>query len=81
MAAMKITLSGAMRARDVSRPRPEHLTAASAREATAARADAVSPRATPAPAGREGAKGVPGTRSPKGAEQEPRTRRRRRRVR
>lgn len=66
MAAMKITLSGAMRARDVSRPQPEHFTAAAARE------DAVSPQGAPAPSGREGAKA---------AEQEPRARRRRRRAR
>jgi hypothetical protein len=32
MAGMKITLSAAMRARDVSRPRPEQLAEAAARE-------------------------------------------------
>jgi hypothetical protein len=66
MAAMKITLSGATRARDVSRPRPDHLAAAAARE------DAVSSQVTPAPSGREDAKA---------AEEEPRARRRRRRAR
>jgi hypothetical protein len=66
MAAMKITLSGAMRARDVSRPRPEQLAAAAARE------DAVSSPVTPVPSDREDARP---------AEQEPRTRRRRRRAR
>jgi hypothetical protein len=66
MAAMKITLSGAMRARDVSRPRPEHLAMAAARE------DAISSHVTPAPSGRDDARA---------AEQEPRTRRRRRRTR
>jgi hypothetical protein len=66
MAAMKITLSGAMRARDVSRPQPEHLAAAAARE------DAVSPSATQDPSGHEDAPA---------AEQEPRSRRRRRRTR
>ena len=33
MAAMKVTTSAAMRARDVSRPRPEHLAEAEAAEA------------------------------------------------
>jgi hypothetical protein len=63
---MKITLSGAMRARDVSRPRPEDLAEAAARE------DAGAPRAHPVPADREGT-------GP--AEPESRTRRRRRRAR
>jgi len=56
---MKITLSGAMRARDVSRPSDEQLAAAAKREETAARAGASSrpghptpgagPRLTPVP--------------------------------
>jgi hypothetical protein len=33
--AMKVTVSAAMRARDVSRPRPEHLAEAEAAEASA----------------------------------------------
>jgi hypothetical protein len=66
MAAMKITLSGAMRARDVSRPRSDHLATAAARE------DAVSSQVTPAPPGREDVKAT---------EEEPRARRLRRRVR
>jgi hypothetical protein len=33
--AMKVTISAAMRARDVSRPRPEHLDDAEAAEASA----------------------------------------------
>jgi hypothetical protein len=36
MAAMKVTTSAAMRARDVSRPRPEHLAEAELAEASAA---------------------------------------------
>lgn len=40
---MKVTLSAAMRARDVSQPRPEHLAEAAARE------DSVPPRVHPAP--------------------------------
>jgi hypothetical protein len=66
MVAMKITLSGAMRARDVSRPRPDHLATAAGRE------DAVSSQVTMAPSGREDAKA---------AKEEPRARRRRRRAR
>jgi hypothetical protein len=42
MAGMKITLSAAMRARDVSRPRPEQLAEAAAREETPARAEPAS---------------------------------------
>jgi hypothetical protein len=50
MAGMKITLGAAMRARDVSRPRPEHLAEAAARDEPAPRAGAAAgePRATPA---------------------------------
>jgi hypothetical protein len=63
---MKITLSGAMRARDVSRPRPEHLAEAAERE------NAAVPRVHPLPASRE---------ETGAAEPEPRNRRRRRRFR
>jgi hypothetical protein len=64
MAAMKITLSGAMRARDVSRPRPEHLAEAAACE------EPVPSRVSPAPSGHESAR-------PAGPESRPRRRRRR----
>ncbi|MFY9667604.1 MAG: hypothetical protein WAK44_06610, partial [Trebonia sp.] len=56
MVSMKITLSAAMRARDVSRPRPEQLAeaavreeprAAASEEARAARRDAVPEEAQP----------------------------------
>jgi hypothetical protein len=66
MAAMKITLSGAMRARDVSRPRPEHLAEAAERENT------VVPRVHPLPASGK---------DTDAAEPESRNRRRRRRFR
>ncbi len=58
MAGMKITLSSAMRARDVSRPQPDH-------DAAAQAADAAEPAARPAPAARPSPAGagepVPGT--------------------
>lgn len=44
MGSMKVTVNLAMRARDVSRPRPEHLAEAAARE------DSVPRRVRPAPA-------------------------------
>jgi hypothetical protein len=52
---VKLTLSAAMRARDVSRPRPEDLADADAMDAEAAEAKAEEARiavATAAPAGR-----------------------------
>ena len=52
MAGMKITLSAAMRARDVSRPRPEQLT------------EAAGP-AEPVPAGRSAAPAAEGTPQPR----------------
>jgi hypothetical protein len=58
MAGMKITLSSAMRARDVSRPRPEHDAAAQAADAgqPPARPAAATPRAPaakPSPASQD----------------------------
>ena len=44
MGSMRVTVNLAMRARDVSRPRPEHLAEAAARE------ESVPPRVRPAPA-------------------------------
>lgn len=61
MAGMKVTLSAAMRARDVSRPRPEQLAEAAAREE---------------PAYQERVAAEPGDETP-----QPRSRRRRRRIR
>src|ERR1700747_2903579 len=64
---MKITLSAAMRARDVSRPRPEQLAEAAAREeprtaaseeARAARRDAGPEGAQPRGRARRGARGA-----------------------
>jgi hypothetical protein len=54
MAGMKITLSAAMRARDVSRPRPEQLADAGDPEEPAPRPSAGSPAAegTPQPRAR-----------------------------
>jgi hypothetical protein len=51
MAGMKITLSAAMRARDVSRPRPEQLSAGEGHEApaTAERGDPPAADGTPLP--------------------------------
>src|SRR5580658_10232758 len=49
MAAMKVTTSAAMRARDVSRPRAEHLAYAETAEADAVRGRPAAP-AVPAPA-------------------------------
>jgi hypothetical protein len=73
MAAMKITLSAAMRARDVSRPRPEQLTEAAAREEATARARLVYAN------GEEGSAAEPGA-VPGGEDTaQPRARRRRRR--
>jgi hypothetical protein len=45
MAGMKVTLNAAMRARDVSRPRPEHVADAAARDEPV-----VSERGVPSPA-------------------------------
>ena len=50
---MRITLSGAMRARDVSRPSDEQLAAAAKREEAAGRASAATP-ARARPGGRGG---------------------------
>jgi len=67
MAGMKITLSSAMRARDVSRPQPHHDAAAQAADAAepavlagTARA-APAPRPSPAPASPGPSEPVPGT--------------------
>jgi len=49
MAGMKITLSAAMRARDVSRPRPEQLAEAAEREQPAAAEDSAAPPGGEAP--------------------------------
>lgn len=68
MGSMKVTLSAAMRARDVSRPRAEQLAEAAARE------DAV-PRRIATPAGGQDADDD----GPAPAPREPRSRRRRRR--
>jgi len=46
---MKITLSAAMRARDVSRPRPEQLAEAAEREEPAVAGDSAAPPAGAAP--------------------------------
>jgi hypothetical protein len=62
MAGMKVTLSAAMRARDVSRPRPDQLAEAAAREEPANDERAVA--------------AAPGDEAP-----QPRSRRRRRRIR
>jgi hypothetical protein len=64
MPSMKITLSAAMRARDVSRPRPEQLADAAAREEPTA----------PAPSAP-----APSARAPAEEDAQPRSRRRRRR--
>lgn len=50
MPGMKITLSAAMRARDVSRPRPEHEAAAEQSNAGSTSARSGSPRPEPSPA-------------------------------
>lgn len=50
MAVTKITVSTAMRARDVSRPHDEHLAEATEREEAAARQPETPPAAPPAPA-------------------------------
>ncbi len=65
---MKVTLSAAMRARDVSRPRPDQLAEAAAREEPAS-----AERGGPPPGG-------PGP-GPREEPPQPRTRRRRRRLR
>ncbi len=52
MRGMKITVDAAMRARDVSRPRPEH--EALARESEAAAGVSRPERVTQAPGGRDG---------------------------
>jgi hypothetical protein len=49
MPVTKITLSTAMRARDVARPREEHLAEAAAREERAANPVETAPRSRPAP--------------------------------
>jgi hypothetical protein len=49
MPGMKITLSAAMRARDVSRPRPEQLAEAAEREAPAVAKGSTAPPAGDAP--------------------------------
>jgi hypothetical protein len=75
---MKITLSAAMRARDVSRPRPEQLAEAAAREEPPTRPE---PSARPEPTARAGSAAMERGATPaaEGAAQ-PRTRRRRRRI-
>jgi len=49
MPGMKITLSAAMRARDVSRPRPEQLAEAAEREEPTVAGDSAAPPAGDAP--------------------------------
>ena len=63
MAGMKITLSSAMRARDVSRPQPQHDAAAQAADA-ADPATPAGPRAAPGPGQRGPAAGPPPKTSP-----------------
>jgi hypothetical protein len=76
MGSMKVTVSLAMRARDVSRPRPEHLAEAAARE------ESVPPRVRPAPAVQPPPPRHPPPPEPQEApESQPRARRRRRRSR
>ena len=58
MPAMKLTFTAAMRARDVSRPRAEHLAAAEAAEARAA--GQAGPAARPGGQGRRGQAGPAG---------------------
>jgi len=58
VAAMKVTTSAAMRARDVSRPHAEHLASAEAAEATAASSRPAGPAVpvdVPGPAGADAA--------------------------
>jgi hypothetical protein len=81
MAVTKITVSTAMRARDVSRPSAEHLTEAAAREEGASRqpeAPAAAP--SPAPAAPAAPAAPPASPPPSPADQaQPPSRRRRRR--
>jgi len=63
VAAMKVTTSAAMRARDVSRPHAEHLAYAEAAEASAASSRPVGPAVpldAPGPANAAGAGAAPG---------------------
>ena len=55
MAAMKVTTSAAMRARDVSRPHAEHLASAEVAEARAAGSRPAAPVGGPVPADAAGA--------------------------
>jgi hypothetical protein len=57
--AMKLTPNAAMRARDVSRPRPEHLAEAEAAEASMAAGSRSRTRDAAAPARREDAAKTP----------------------
>jgi len=72
---MKITLSAAMRARDVSRPSPEQLAEAAAREEPRALASAAGEEAR---AARRDAAGLAGPAPAASGEAPPRARRRRR---
>jgi hypothetical protein len=77
MAVTKITVSTAMRARDVSRPRAEYLTEAAEREEAVTRQPDPQPGPSPAPAQPPPAARMPGPAEPA----QPPSRRRRRRSR
>jgi len=77
MPVTKITLSTAMRARDVSRPHAEHLAEAAEREQAAATREAQEPPAKPGPSA-SGPTAAPSDRAPAQVPPPPRRRRRRR---